>query len=61
MTLDFWAAVRVGSGIMVFPHDFYREANLFHKNTAESSGTAGDRFVFSKLMSRGGRPSSTGP
>ena len=56
MTLDFWAAVRVDSGIMVFSQDFYGEANLFHKNTAESSGTAGDRFVFSKLMSRGVDP-----
>ena len=47
MTLDFWAAVRVGSGIVVFPRDFDRKANLFHKDRAESSGKADVfRFVF---------------
>ena len=58
MTLDFWAAVRVGSGIVVFPRDFDRKANLFHKDRAESSGKADVfRFVFfSKPMSRGGDP-----
>ena len=54
MTLDFWAAVGVGSVTVAFLHDFDWKAILFHKDTAESSGTAGGRFVFSKLMSRGG-------
>ena len=60
MTFDFWATVRVGSGVMAcmaFPHDCNWKAILFHKDTAESSGTAGVfRFVLSRLTSQRGGP-----
>ena len=62
MTLDFWATVWVGSGVMAcmgFPHDCDQMSTFYCKNTAESGGTAG--FVFSRLTSRGGGPSHVGP
>ena len=64
MTLDFWATVGVGvgSGVMGFPRSLNQKAILFHKNTAESSGTAGVfRFVFSRLTSHRGGPPHAGP
>ena len=65
MTLDFWATVKVGSGVMAcmgFPHDCNQRSTLCHKDTAELSDTVVCfGFVFSRLTSRGGGPSYAGP
>ena len=56
MTLDFWAAVKVGSGIMAFPCNFDQRAPSSIKTRQSQAVRLVCRFVFSKLMSRGGDP-----